>query len=69
MTVKRNAQSTRVVETLERHPCVYILASSERGTLYIGVTSDLTKRAWEHRSDLVEGFIKKYRVHDLVWFE
>ncbi|MEO5625154.1 MAG: GIY-YIG nuclease family protein [Dokdonella sp.] len=51
---------------MERHPCVYILASSERGTLYIGATSDLIKRVWEHKSDAVEGFTKKYRVHDLV---
>ena len=53
----------------ERHPCVYILASKERGTLYVGVTSDLIKRTWEHKSDLVDGFTKKYRAHALVWFE
>jgi putative endonuclease len=53
----------------ERHPCVYILASSERSTLYVGVTSDLVKRVWEHKNDLVEGFSKKYHVHTLVWFE
>ena len=53
----------------ERHPCVYMLASKERGTLYVGVTSDLTKRIWEHKQDLVEGFTKRYRVHVLVWFE
>lgn len=54
---------------IERRPCVYILASSERGTLYIGVTSDLVKRVWEHKNGATEGFTKKYRVHDLVWFE
>jgi len=54
---------------LERNPCVYILASGQRGTLYIGVTSDLIKRVWEHKNDFVEGFTKKYRVHNLVWFE
>lgn len=54
---------------IERHPCVYILASNERGTLYVGVTSDLIKRVWEHKNDVVEGFTKRYRVHDLVWFE
>jgi len=53
----------------ERHPCVYMLASKERGTLYVGVTSDLTKRIWEHKQDLVEGFTKRYRVHVHVWFE
>jgi putative endonuclease len=52
-----------------KQPCVYILASERNGTLYIGVTSDLVKRVWEHRDDLVAGFTQKYRVHDLVWFE
>ncbi len=54
---------------LERHPCVYILASKMRGTLYVGVTSNLIKRIWEHQQDSVAGFTKKYQVHDLVWFE
>lgn len=48
---------------------VYILASKRNGTLYIGVTSDLIKRIWEHKSDLVQGFTKQYQVHDLVWYE
>ena len=48
---------------------VYILASKKRGTLYIGVTNDLIKRAFEHKNDLVEGFTKKYGVHHLVYFE
>lgn len=52
-----------------RQPCVYILASGWNGTLYVGVTSDLVKRIWEHKSDLVPSFTNKYRVHDLVWFE
>ena len=52
-----------------RQPCVYILASARNGTLYTGVTSDLLKRVWEHKSDLVEGFTKRYGVHVLVWFE
>jgi putative endonuclease len=50
-------------------PAVYILASKRNGTLYIGVTSDLVKRIWEHRSDMVEGFTKRYNVHQLVWYE
>jgi putative endonuclease len=50
-------------------PCVYILASRWHGTLYVGVTSDLIKRVHEHKNDLVEGFTRKHRVHDLVWFE
>jgi len=53
----------------ERQPCVYILASKKNGTLYIGVTSDLIKRVWEHKNDLVEGFTKEYGVHQLVYFE
>ena len=48
---------------------VYILARKRNGTLYIGVTSDLVKRAYEHKSDLVDGFTKKYGVHDLVYYE
>jgi putative endonuclease len=50
-------------------PCVYILASARNGTLYVGVTSDLIKRVFEHRNDFVEGFTKKYKVHRLVYYE
>ena len=52
-----------------RQPCVYILASRRNGTLYVGVTSNLPERVWQHRNDLVEGFTSRYGVHDLVWFE
>ena len=52
-----------------REPVVYILASKPNGTLYVGVTSDLAKRAWEHRNDAVEGFTQRHRVHRLVYFE
>jgi len=52
-----------------KQPCVYILASGWDGTLYVGVTSDLIKRVWEHKNDLIDGFTKQYRVHNLVWFE
>lgn len=48
---------------------VYILASKKNGTLYIGVTSDLIKRVFEHKSDVTEGFTKKYTVHILVYYE
>ena len=48
---------------------VYILASQKNGTLYIGVTSNLLKRVWEHRNNLVEGFTKDHCVHKLVYFE
>lgn len=50
-------------------PCVYILASQRNGTLYVGVTSDLVKRVWEHKNDAVDGFTKRYGVHDLVYYE
>lgn len=48
---------------------VYILASRPRGTLYVGVTNDLVKRVYEHRSDLVEGFTKRYSIHCLVHYD
>jgi len=54
---------------VEKQPAVYILASNRNGTLYIGVTSELTKRVWEHKNDLVEGFTRRYNVHRLVWYE
>jgi len=53
----------------EREPCVYILASQPRGTLYIGVTSDLAKRLWQHREGVTGGFVARYKVHRLVRFE
>ena len=52
-----------------RTPCVYILASKPEGALYIGVTSNIAQRVWEHKNDLVEGFTKRYHVHRLVWYE
>jgi putative endonuclease len=48
---------------------VYILASKAYGTLYVGVTSDLVKRIWEHREHLVPGFTNRHLVTRLVWFE
>lgn len=48
---------------------VYILASKRNGTLYIGVTSDLIKRVYEHKEKLVEGFTKRYNIYQLVYFE
>ena len=43
--------------------------ASKTGTLYLGVTSDLEKRIWEHKNDVNEGFTKKYRCHTLIYFE
>ncbi len=54
---------------MNKQPAVYILASKRNGTLYIGVTSELIKRVWEHKNNLVEGFTKRYNIHRLVWFE
>ncbi|MBI4296196.1 MAG: GIY-YIG nuclease family protein [Chloroflexi bacterium] len=48
---------------------VYILASKQNGTLYIGVTDNLTRRVYEHKNNLVEGFTRKYNVHKLVYYE
>jgi putative endonuclease len=45
------------------------MASGRNGTLYIGVTSDVIKRIWEHKNDVVESFTSRYKVHDLVWYE
>ena len=50
-------------------PAVYILSNQVRGTLYIGVTSDLIQRIHQHRSDAVEGFSNKYQTHRLVYYE
>jgi putative endonuclease len=54
---------------MTRQPAVYILARQRNGTLYVGVTSNLVKRMWEHKNNLVDGFTKRYGVHLLVWFE
>jgi putative endonuclease len=52
-----------------RQPCVYILASRPKGTLYVGVTSNLVKRVWQHREEAVKGCSTRYDVHQLVWYE
>ncbi|MFA7349498.1 MAG: GIY-YIG nuclease family protein [Methylotenera sp.] len=52
-----------------KKPCIYILSNKMRGTLYVGVTSDLIGRVWQHKHDLVDGFSKKYQLHLLVYFE
>ena len=48
---------------------VYLLASKLYGTLYVGTTSDLARRVWEHKNKLVPGFTGRYQVDRLVWFE
>ena len=54
---------------MNMQPAVYILANRPRGTLYVGVTSDLIRRVWQHKSDQVQGFTQRYAVHTLVYFE
>ena len=55
--------------TFVKQPCVYILSSQTRGTLYIGVTSNLVARIWQHRNGATRGFTSRYRVYRLVRFE
>ena len=69
---RRRPGESREPETLKimtKQPAVYILTSARNGTLYIGVTSNLIKRIWEHKNNLVDGFTKRHGVHHLVWFE
>jgi putative endonuclease len=54
---------------MDKQPVVYILANKRNGTLYVGVTSDLVKRVWEHKNNVVKGFTERYGVHQLVWYE
>ncbi len=49
-----------------KQPCVYILASERNSALYIGVTSDPARRVWDHKTDAVDGFTRRYGVHILV---
>lgn len=54
---------------MSKQPCVYLLASKRNGTLYVGVTSDLVKRVWEHKNHVVDGFTKRHEIDQLVWYE
>ena len=54
---------------MDRQPAVYMVASKRKGTLYVGVTSNLAKRVWEHKNNVVEGFTRRYGLHRLVWYE
>ena len=65
-TSDRGIQGWQQGTDMERQPCVYLLAGKRNGTLYAGVTSNLLKRVWEHKNNLVEGFTNKYGVHTLV---
>lgn len=48
---------------------VYILATKRNGTFYVGITSDLAKRIWEHKNEIADGFTKKYGIKTLVYYE
>jgi putative endonuclease len=67
--------SHNVIPALSRNPFfmktyfAYILASKKNGTLYIGMTNDLVRRVYEHKSGLIEGFTKKYSIDKLVYYE
>ncbi len=52
-----------------KQPAAYLLASNRRGTLYVGVTSNLIQRVWEHREGQVDGFTNRHNVKTLVWYE
>lgn len=54
---------------MEKGGFVYMMASGRNGTLYIGVTSDLIKRVYEHKNNIFDGFTKKYGIKNLVYFE
>ena len=54
---------------MEKHPCVYMLTNKRNGALYVGVTSDLPKRVWEHKNKVVKGFTQKYGLDRLAWYE
>ncbi|MET3106091.1 putative endonuclease [Oxalobacteraceae bacterium GrIS 2.11] len=54
---------------MNRYSYVYLLASHRNGTLYLGVTSDLPKRVWQHKNQFVEGFSSRHNIDKLVWFE
>ena len=52
-----------------REPAVYIMANKRNGTLYVGVTSDLARRAWQHREGTIDGFTRRYGCKHLIWYE
>ena len=54
---------------MSKQPAVYILSNKRNGTLYVGVTSNLVQRVWQHKNNLVPGFTQKYNSHKLVYLE
>jgi len=67
--VPAKAGTQRLMPAAPKKPCVYILANHRNGTIYVGVTSNLLQRVWQHKSDFILGFTQSHQVHALVWFE
>jgi len=61
--------SSNTLNNIKNQYYIYILANKRNGTLYIGVTSNLVKRAYEHKNNIIDGFTKKYNIHKLVYYE
>ena len=61
--------SSNTLYNIKNQYYIYILANKRNGTLYIGVTSNLVKRVYEHKNNIIEGFTKKYNIHKLVYYE
>ena len=61
--------SSNTLYNIKNQYYIYILANEKNGTLYIGVTSNLIKRVYEHKKNLVDGFTKKYNIHKLAYYE
>jgi len=61
--------SSNTLNNIKNQYYIYILANKRNGTLYIGVTSNLVKRVYEHKNNIVDGFTKKYSIHKLVYYE
>lgn len=64
-----NKLSSNTLYNIKNQYYIYILANKRNGTLYIGVTSNLVKRVYEHKNNIIEGFSKKYNIHKLVYYE
>jgi putative endonuclease len=69
MSSRRKSGSSAFPAVMNKIYYVYILASRRNGTLYIGITSDLVKRVWEHKDKTIKGFTAKYNVNKLVYYE
>lgn len=54
---------------MEKHYWVYILTDKAYGTLYLGVTNNLSRRMWEHKEGIISGFTKKYKLKKLIYYE